>query len=150
MWSADRRSMLEGPCGLTGRLCRTSSWRQQQKVYWHRKLTWTLYYTKTKMIPGLIIVGPLTQYYANLEPLQCYDILYIIIMCYSYTVAEHYKISYYIYTYFFRAAGLHQAQRVHRHWMAPQTHARRFLVARVRLRVFGRGRPLPAAQRLCM
>lgn len=44
--------------------------------------------------------------------------------------------------------GLHQTERVHRHGMADQTHARRFLVSGVRLRVFGRRRSLPAAQRL--
>jgi hypothetical protein len=49
----------------------------------------------------------------------------------------------------FRATGLHQTQRIHCHGMAHQTHARRFLVTGVRLRVFGRCRPLPATQRLC-
>lgn len=45
-------------------------------------------------------------------------------------------------------AGLHQTTRVHRHGMADQTHARRLLVARLRLRVFGRRRPVLTAQGL--
>lgn len=45
-------------------------------------------------------------------------------------------------------AGLYQTQRVHRHGMADQAHARRLLVVSIRLRVFGRRRPVPASQRL--
>jgi len=64
-------------------------------------------------------------------------------------ILDRLKAGFLIIVCFLHLTGLHQTSGVYRHGMANQTHARWLLVAGLRLRVFGRRRPLPAAQRFC-